>query len=144
MKRQLNFLFIILFVIIFAYLLAPDKEYTDRIWVLKGISVAAPYRAAVNEYWQKKQELPEPGDLELEKMRVQVDFEKTAVDSITIGKDGPGSVTVYYSTKNMNSAPVELNNTRIILKPGPAINKLVWSCEGTMPEAMIPKVCKKM
>ena len=105
MKRQLNFLFIILLVIIFAYLLAPDKEYTDRIWVLKGISVAAPYRAAVNEYWQKKQELPDTGDLELEKIRVRVDLEKTAVDYITVGRDGPGSVTVHYSTKNKKSAP---------------------------------------
>ena len=144
MKRQLNFLFIILFVIIFAYLLAPDKEYTDRIWVLKGISVAAPYRAAVNEYWQKKQELPDADDLELEKIRVRVNLEKTAVDSITVGKDGPGSVTVHYSTKNVKSAPAELNNTSIILAPNPALNKLVWTCKASMPDAMIPQVCKKM
>ena len=144
MKRQLNFLFIILFVVIFAYLLAPDREYTDRIWVLKGISAAAPYRAAVNEYWQKKQELPGKGDLALEKIQVQVDLEKTAVDSIAVGRDGPGSVTVQFSTKTLKSVPVELDNTRIILIPKPAVDKLVWSCNGTMPEAMVPQSCKKI
>jgi len=144
MKRQLNFLFIILFIIMLAYLLAPDKEYTDRIRVLKGIAVAAPYRAAVNEYWRIKQVLPEPGDLELEKIRVRVNLEKTAVDSITVGKDRPGSVTVFYSTKNLESAPAGLNNTRIILTPVPVTNKLVWSCKGTMPDAIIPQICKKM
>ena len=144
MKRQLNFLFIILFVIVFAYLLAPDREYTDRIWVLKGITVTAPYRAAINEYWGIKQVLPGTGDLELEKILVRADIEKTAVNSITVGKDGPGSITIHYSAKNMNSVPAELNNTRIILVPKPVADKLVWSCKGTMPVSMIPKICKKI
>ena len=143
MKRQLNFLFIILFVIIFAYLLAPDKEYTDRIWVLKGISVAAPYRAAVNEYWRNKKVLPGTGDLDLEKILVRADFENTAVASITVGKDGPGSVTVYFSTKNSKSIPAELDDTSIILTPNPAAGKLVWSCRGTMPDILVPQVCNK-
>lgn len=144
MIRQLNFLFIILVVIVFAYLLAPDKEYTNRIWVQKGISVTAPYRAAVEEYWRKKQVLPGTGDLELEKILVRADIEKTAVDSITVGKNGPGSITVHYSVKNHKSVPEELNNTEIILVPVPTVDKLVWACKGTMPDSMIPQVCKKM
>lgn len=144
MTRLFNFLFVILVVIVFAYLLAPDKEYTNRIWVQKGISVTAPYRAAVEEYWRKKQVLPGTGDLELEKILVRADIEKTAVDSITVGKNGPGSITVHYSIKDHKSVPEELNNTEIILVPVPTADKLVWTCKGTMPESMIPQVCKKM
>jgi hypothetical protein len=143
-KKQLNFLFIILFVIIFAYMLAPDKEYTNKIWVLKGISVAAPYRAAVQEYWQNRKSLPGTGDLELEKIRVQVNLDRTAVQSVVIGEDGPGTVTVHYSTRDKKSAPAGINNTKIILTPVLSGNKLIWSCVGTMPAEIIPQACKKM
>jgi hypothetical protein len=144
MKKQLNFLFIILFIIIFAYLLSPDKEYTDRIWVLKGVALAAPYRAAVNEYWQKKQALPGIDDLELEKILVQVNLDLTAVEFIAVGEDGPGTVTVHYSTKDKNSAPAIINNTKIILTPHLSAGKLSWSCKGTMPDIMIPQACSKL
>lgn len=142
MKKILNFLFIILIIVVFAYLLSPDREYTSKLWVLKGISLAQPYRAAVIEYVQKTGVLPGPDDIEREKIFVRVDLENTAVKIITIGEENPGAVTIYYSTAGLDSAPSEINNHKIILSPSLTGNKLTWSCKGTMPADFIPVLCK--
>ena len=142
MKKILKYLFVILFIIILAYLFVPDKEYTSKVWVLKGISLAQPYQAAVIEYWRRTGALPMPGDLAHEKILVKVDFDKTAVKSITIGEEGPGTVTVHYFTTGIDSAPAAIDNRTITLTPGLADNKLAWTCQGTMPDEFIPRRCK--
>lgn len=141
MNKTLNFLFIILFIIVLAYLASPDREYTDKLWVLKGVSLAQPYKAAVIEYIQRTGELPGAGDIEQEKIFVRVDFANTAVETITIGEDKPGLVTVHYSTNGIDSAPVEIDKQKIILSPTLSGNKLSWSCSGTMPVQFIPVIC---
>lgn len=142
MKKTLNFLFIMLFIIVIAYLFSPDKEYKNKLWTLKGISLAQPYKAAVIEYVQKTNALPGAGDLEHEKIHVQVDLNSSPVKTITVGENGPGTVTVHYSTAGIESAPAELDNSTIILTPDLTENKLMWSCRGEMPSAFIPRNCK--
>jgi hypothetical protein len=94
------------------------------------------------EFWQNTQQLPESiDDLTLEKILIKVDFEKTAVESITVGEDGPGTVTVHFSTNNIESAPPAINNTRIILSPVISDGELIWSCKGAMPEGLLPPAC---
>jgi hypothetical protein len=142
MKKQLNFLFVILFIIIVAWLLRPSDEITHKLWVVKGITLTESYRAAIMEFWQNTQQLPESiDDLTLEKILIKVDFEKTAVESITVGEDGPGTVTVHFSTNNIESAPPAINNTRIILSPVISDGELIWSCKGAMPEGLLPPAC---
>ncbi len=142
MKKQLNFLLVILFIIIIAWLLRPSDEITHKLWVVKGITLTGPYRAAIMEYWQNSQQLPESiDDLALEKILVKVDFEKTAVESITVGEDGPGTITVHFSTANVENAPPAINNTRIILSPVISDGGLIWSCKGAMPEELLPPAC---
>jgi hypothetical protein len=142
MKKQLNFLFVILFIIIVAWLLRPSDEITHKLWVVKGITLTEPYRAAIMEFWQNTQQLPESiDDLTLEKILIKVDFEKTAVESITVGEDGPGTVTVHFSTNNIESAPPAINNTRIILSPVISDGELIWNCKGAMPEGLLPPAC---
>ena len=142
MKKQLNFLLVILFIIIVAWLLRPSDEITHKLWVVKGIALTGPYRAAIMEYWQNTQQLPETiNDLTLEKILVKVDFEKTAVESITVGEAGPGTITVHFSTINNESAPPEINNTKIILVPALMDDGFTWSCKGTMPQELLPPAC---
>lgn len=142
MKKTFNFLFIILFIIVAAYLFAPGKETTNKLWVIRGISLAQPYKAAVIEYIQRTNSLPLPGDLEHEKILVKVDFSHTPVKTVTIGEEGPGTVTIHFFTTGINSAPPEINNKTITLTPDMANNKLTWSCRSTLPVEFIPAVCK--
>ena len=143
MKKQLNFLFVILIIIVLAYLLRPSDELTHRLWVVKGITLTAPYRAAIMEYWQNTQQLPESmDDLTLGKILVKVDFEKTAVESIVIGNDGPGTITVYFSATTSENAPPAINNTKIVLTPVLMDEGFVWSCQGTMPQELLPAPCR--
>lgn len=143
MKRQLNFLIVILVVIIIAWLLRPSDEMTHRLWIVKGITLTEPYRAAVMEYWQNTQQLPESiDDFNLEKILVKVDFGKTAVDSITIGEEGPGTVTVHYSSASSENAPPAIHNTRIVLTPVIMDDGFIWGCRGTMPKELIPIPCQ--
>lgn len=142
MKKILKYLFVILFVIIFAWLLVPDKEYTGKIWTVKGMSLAQPYQAAVIEYWRRTGALPMPGDLAHEKILIKVEFDKTTVKSITVGEEGPGTVTVHYFTTGIDSAPAAIDNRTITLAPDLTDNKLTWSCRSTLPDEFTPRKCR--
>lgn len=142
MKKTLNFLFVVLFIIVFAYLFIPDKQYTNKLWAVKGISLAQPYKAAVIEYVMKTRSLPGPGDLEHAKIQVKVNFNNTPVKNITIGERGPGTVTVYFFDSGIESAPAEINNRTITLVPSLIENKLSWSCASTLPVEFVPRACK--
>lgn len=143
MKKQLNFLFVILIIIVLAYLLRPSDELTHRLWVVKGITLTGPYRAAIKEYWQNTQQLPESmDDLAREKILVKVEFAKTAVESIMVGENGPGTITVYFSTDNTENAPTAINKTKITLTPSLMDEGFTWNCKGTMPPELLPVPCK--
>jgi hypothetical protein len=145
MKKQFNFLLVILIIIVLAYLLRPPDEMTHRLWVVKGITLTEPYRAAVMEYWQNTQQLPVSiDDLGLEKILVRVDFDKTAVASITVGENGPGTVTVHYSTAHAEKAPPAIHNTRIILVPVLMDEGFAWGCKGTLPRELLPVPCHSL
>ena len=143
MKKQLNFMFFILFIVILAWLLSPSKSTREKLWVLKGISLAQPYKAAVAEYVSRKQTFPEGNDLEEEKIRVKVSFDRTAVESILVGEDGPGVISIHYSASRANAAPQEIDNAVIYLTPFLSEDRIRWTCTAAeMPKELTPAVCR--
>ena len=82
----------------------------DKLWVLKGISLAQPYKAAVAEYVSRTQAFPGKDDLAKERITVKVGFDRTAVDSITVGEDGPGVISIHFSANRTDGAPPDIDN----------------------------------
>ena len=142
MKKQLRFFFILLFFLLFAYILRPSSDYMEKLFVVKGISLAADYKKAVSDYLADHRELPTGEDWIEMSPAVQVNLDESAVDRITVGDDGPGTVTIYYSTDKLADAPPAINNTRIILTPQVFSGKITWTCKGTMPEEYRPNACQ--
>lgn len=142
MKKQLRFFFILLFFLLFAYILRPSSDYMEKLMVVKGISLAAEYKKAVGEYLAEYKELPTGEDWQGISPEVRVNLDESAVEKITVGDDGPGTVTIYYSADKLADAPPAINNTRIILTPQVFSGKITWTCRGTMPEEYRPNACQ--
>ena len=143
MKKGLNLLIIIGLILFVSFALIPSKiDYTDQAKVLQGLSHAAVYKKTVEEYWKDKGELPSGDDWNSNENKVAVDFSKSLVDSIHVGQDGPGTITVYYTNAKDEAAPADITGKKIILTPEAQDNQLIWSCKGTIPAQYLPVRCK--
>ncbi|HEY5702189.1 MAG TPA: pilin [Gammaproteobacteria bacterium] len=142
MKKQLNFMFFILVIVILAWLFSPSKTTRDKIWVLKGISLAQPHKAAIAEYYERNQRFPGADDLEEDRIFVNVEYSRTAVDSIDVGKKGPGVITITYSTDKVEGAPEALDNKHVFLSPFIIENRIEWSCDTDMVLEITPVACQ--
>ena len=143
MKKGLNLLIIIGLILFVSFALVPSKiDYTDQAKILQGLSLAVSYRKAVGEYWKEKGELPNGDDWSRNGNKVAVDLGKSLVESIHVGQDGPGTITVYYTNAKDQAAPADIAGKKIILIPEVQDNQLVWSCKGTMPEQYLPVRCR--
>jgi len=141
MKKQLNFLLFILFLVIIAWLFSPSKETRDKLWVLKGVALAQPYQAAVAEYVGRTGELPSATDLDKQRIKVDVNLDKTAVDAIHIGQQSPGVVSIYYSSEGSEAAPKAIDNTSLHLIPSIEGKHMAWSCRTDIPDNLSPRGC---
>lgn len=141
MKKQLRFFFLLLFFLLFAYLLRPSSDHLDKLYVVKGITLAADYKKSVAEYLADNNGLPTSDDWQETGGSVDVDLSDSAVDRITVGDDGPGTVTIYYSASRLAAAPPAIDNTRIVLTPQVMGGEITWTCSGTMPEEFLPTAC---
>lgn len=142
MKKQLRFFFFLLFVVLFAYLLRPSSEHLDKLYVVRGVSLATDYKKAVSNYLLDNKTLPGREDWETMAGSVHVDLAESAVDRITVGDDGPGTVTIYYDSSRLADAPPAINNTRVVLTPQVFGDSITWTCRGTMPQEYLPNACQ--
>ncbi len=118
-------------------------ELTDPVKVLQGLSHAIKYKAAVRSYWKENQVLPDAELWAKQGKKIESDISKSLVEKIEIGVDAPGSVTVYFINKENVTLEKNIDGTKIILIPEPKVEKLSWSCIGTMPQEYMPKKCKQ-
>lgn len=142
MKKQLRFFFVLLFVLLFAYLLRPSSEHLDKLYVVKGITLATEHKKAVSNYLLDNKTLPTDKDWEAMADRVRVNLAESAVDRITVGDNGPGTVTIYYDSSKLAGAPLAINNTRVVLTPQVFGDSITWTCSGTVPEDYLPNACR--
>jgi type IV pilus assembly protein PilA len=143
MKKGLNLLIIIGLILFVSFALFPSKiDYTDQAKVLQGLSLAISYKKAVGEYWKDKGELPNGEDWSKIENKVTVDLDKSLVESIHVGQDGPGTIAVYYTSGKDQAAPAGITGKKIVLTPKVQDNQLVWSCKGTIPAQLLPVRCR--
>ncbi len=103
--------------------------------------MAFSYKTAVREYWQEKALFPNADDWAKMENKPVVDISKSLVESIHVGEEGPGVITVYFTNKPSIEMQTDISDTRILLKPNIEDGRLKWSCEGTVASGIMPKKC---
>jgi len=140
---KLIVLIIIALILIWKFVLSPSQlDFSNRTKVLHGISLTADHKKAVNEYWKEKGSLPDAKGWQEAGIKVTVDFGKSLVQSINVGEDGPGTISVYYTNSRNPDIPATVNGKRIILTPTMQGDKLDWNCKGTIPVDLLPAPCR--
>ncbi|MCH7696287.1 MAG: pilin [Proteobacteria bacterium] len=117
---------------------------TDQAKVLQGLSSAIAYKTAVRRYWEENRTLPGTEDWHKRKQKVLVDLTKSIVESIQVGEDGPGVISVLYAASQDLESSAEIHGKKINLIPEVQGGKLIWTCLGTLPLKLLPKRCSKL
>lgn len=145
MNRALVLLILLIIVLSWNFIFTGKKlGLTDQAWVLQGLSTATDYKTAVRRYWEQKGTLPLYEDWVRENVEVNVDISQTIVKSIEVGKDGPGVISVLYTTRPGLESPAQIDGRKINLIPGTDNGTLVWTCMGTFDVSLLPKNCSMM
>ena len=145
MKKNLAILVIIVIVLLWNFVFTDKKVgLTDQARVLQGLSSAIAYKLAVRKYWQEKGALPGADDWEKEKSQVTVDLSQSIVESIQVGADGPGVISVYYAGSQNMESPADVQGKKINLIPTAGGENLQWTCLGSLPVQLLPKRCSPL
>ena len=145
MNKTLALLVLVVIVLSWNFIFSDKKVgLTDQAKVLQGLSSAITYRTAIGKYWTAKSTLPSNEDWVNEKPGVVVDLTQTIVKSIQVGQDGPGVISVFYTTKPGLESPAEIEGEKINLIPNAQDGKLIWTCFGTLPVNLLPRRCSEM
>ena len=145
MNKTLIILIIAALVLCWNFVFSSKKVgLTDRARVLSGLSSAIAYKTAVRKYWEEKGTLPKTEDWDKQKQKVVVDLSKSIVESIQVGKDGPGVISVLYIGRQDMESSAEVDGKKINLIPKAQGKKLEWTCLGTLPLKLLPKRCSKL
>jgi len=142
MNKTLILLVLVIIVLTWNFVFTEKKiGLTDQAKVLQGLSSAIAYKTAVTNYWVDKGSLPDQDEWANEKPDIMVDISQTIINSIQVGVDGPGVISVYYIAKQGLDAPADIEGKKIILIPNAQDGKLVWTCLGTIPANLLPRNC---
>lgn len=140
-------LVLVLALIILAYNFVFTDErvgLTDQARVLQGLSSALSYKTAVAKYWTEKNALPDHTDWVNYNSGISVDLSQTIVESIEIGVDGPGIISVHYSARPGLESPSAIDGKKINLIPAMLNGKLDWTCKGTLDLQLMPRNCSTL
>jgi hypothetical protein len=125
------------------FVLFPEKlDFTDKVKVLQGLSMASVYKTAIGEYWLEKKVLPNAEQWREEESKVELKLENSIVASIKIAERSPGSITIYYTNERDPSIEPEISGKSLTLTPRVDNSLIEWSCKGTVPSQYIPSTCR--
>ena len=145
MKKKLPLLILVIIVLCWNFVFTEKTVgLTDQAKVLQGLSMAISFKAAVGNYWDKNKTLPSNVDWNNENPGVVVDLSQTIVNSIQVGEDGPGVISVLYGARPGLESPTEIDGKKINLIPGVQDGRLIWACEGTITTNLLPKNCSNL
>ncbi len=143
MNRRLFVLIIIALALFWKFVLNPSKlEFTDRVKTLQALNYTTQHKEAVAEYWKNEGTFPTAEEWKNTNKEIIVDFQKSLVDSIKVGVDGPGVISIFYTNARDNSISPIINGKKIILTPTSQGEQLSWSCKGDLPLEFLPKPCR--
>lgn len=143
MNRRLIILVLFALVLVWNFIFFPSKiELSDRARVLQGISLARPYKEAIVSYWKSKTELPSKVDWQSESLISIEILDKSLLESIVVGEEAPGSISLLFTIRKDPDAPVEIEGKKVVLTPSVDGAEITWRCEGTLPEELLPVPCR--
>lgn len=143
MNKTLIILVFIGLILVWKFVLFPEKlDFTDRVKVLQGLTMAAAYKQAIAKYWQENDTLPTAEQWNSLETKVAVDLGSSIVQSIKVAEEVPGGITVYYSNVRDQAVAPEISGKSLSLTPHARDGKLEWSCKGTVPAEYLPKPCR--
>ncbi len=143
MNRRLIILILLALVLVWNFVLFPSKiEFSDRARVLQGISLARPYKEAIANYWKSKSEFPGKEDWQSESLISIEVLDKSLLESIIVGEEAPGSISVYFTRSRDPNAPENIEGKKVVLTPFAVDAELSWRCTSTLPEDLLPLACR--
>ena len=143
MNRRLIVIILLALVLVWNFVLFPSKiEFSDRAKVLQGISLARPYKEAIANYWKSKSELPGKEDWQSESLISIEVLEKSLLQSIVVGEETPGSISLLYTSRKDPDAPVDIQGKKVVLTPLAIDAELTWRCTSTLPKDLLPLACQ--
>ena len=145
MNKTLIILILAVIVLSWNFIFTEKKVgLTDQAWVLQGLSSALAHKLAIAKYWSEKGSLPDNAEWIKEKPAITVDLSQTIVESIEVGVDGPGVISVRYTTRPDLASPAQIDGRKINLVPVVLNGKLDWTCKGTLDITLMPRNCSTM
>ena len=143
MNRRLIVIILLALVLIWNFVLFPSKiEFSDRARVLQGISLAKPYKEAVTNYWKSESELPGEEDWQSESLISFEVLDKSLLESIVVGEEAPGSISLLYTSLKDPNAPADIQGKKVVLTPFANDAGITWRCTSTLPEDLLPLACQ--
>lgn len=143
MKTRLLVLILVALVLFWKFVLFPSKlDLSDRAKVLHGLSLTKPYKEAIIKIWKAKGEFPAADNWTPEHLLAEDILAKSLVESIIVGEDAPGSITVYYTRRNDPGVLADVDGKKIVLIPFAQAGEVRWKCKGTLDNDLLPKVCR--
>ena len=143
MSKTLVVLVIAALFLLWKFVLFPEKlDFTDKMKVLQGLTLAKSHKQAVLKFWQDKKVFPSQEQWLNEGPEMNVNLGNSIVSDIRVGEKTPGSITVYYSNARDPNLSPQISGKSLTLKPYEYNGKLEWSCKGNVPEEFLPKPCR--
>ncbi len=142
MNKTLILLVLVLIILAWNFIFTDKQlDLTDQAKVLQGLSTAISHKTAVEKYWSEQGRLPDHDDWASVTPAVSVDLSQTIVQSIEVGRDGPGVISVFYTARPGLESPELIEGEKINLIPAARNGRLDWTCEGTLEPALLPRNC---
>jgi hypothetical protein len=143
MNRRLLVLILFTLVLVWNFVLFPSKiEFSERTRVLQGLSFAKPYKVAIADYWKDKGQFPAKEDWKSETLVSIEILDKSLIESIVVGEEAPGSISLLYTNRKDPNASVDIDGKKVVLTPFVNGAEITWKCASTLPEELLPLACR--
>ncbi len=143
MNRRLIVIILLALVLVWNFVLFPSKiEFSDRARVLQGILLAKPYKEAIVNYWISESEFPGEEDWQSESLVSIEVLGKSLLESIVVGEEAPGSISLLYTSRKDPNAPADIQGKKVVLTPFANDAGITWRCTSTLPEDLLPLPCR--
>ncbi|MBL1142704.1 MAG: hypothetical protein HND53_11795 [Proteobacteria bacterium] len=145
MNKTLVILILAVIVLCWNFVFTDTKkiDLTDPAKVLQGLSQSIQYKLAIIKYWKEKKSLPDADEWSNAGNNIEIDTSKSLVETIEVGMDAPGAITVYFANKENIPLEKDIDGTKIVLVPEINGERLVWTCRGTMHQEYMPSKCQQ-
>ena len=143
MSKTLFLLAVFGIFLLWKFVLFPEKlDFTDKVKVLQGLTLAKDYKSAVGFYWKKNQRFPNAEQWQDSGVKINVDFSKSIVSKIVVAEKSPGTITIYYSDSAQATLAPGISGKSLVLSPYVLTDTVEWSCKGTVATEFLPRSCQ--